>query len=194
MKRVYSLKIEKLSLLMKQFVLICSVLLWSATHTDAQHLFPQIELFSPQSDLSLNLFKDHYELSKLEFHHDVIISKWTKKGSYTFSNDTLLLNQDQGKTLQLKKITYEIYEPIDLDTLCPGHALSDLKFLAWTIRYSNGMIMQNGGWNRDNKKEGLWSYFDSTGRPIAPAQLPPSSAQPDASPGSRTLSSTHKRQ
>ena len=43
-------------------------------------------------------------------------------------------------------------------------ATGEDKFLAQIIYYINGIDRQNGGWNDDNPKERVWSYFDRNGK------------------------------
>lgn len=134
------------------------ILIISSISTYAQSELPGIELFSPQTNLSLKLYHDSFELSSLSFSYDVIRDRSLFKGKYRLLKDTLFLFAGQDKVFRLKKVTFEIYEPINLDTLN-----SSQRFLAWTIRYSNGQTKQTGGWTKQNAKQGVWQYFDSTG-------------------------------
>ena len=121
--------------------------------------FPiSIEMFSPGSNLSLDLKNGKFVLDKNEFRSDQIFSTEITTGSYLIENDILTLRGDNNKTYTLKIETEEILQPVNFDTVKRSH-----KFLAWTTCHSNGQIKQSGGWNENNEKEGVWTFYDEKG-------------------------------
>ncbi len=141
-------------LLISLIVLACSELL------NAQNI-SDMELFSPNSNVSLNLRDGNYTLSVLTFYGDQIFSDEYQAGSYSMLSDTLVLVSSNNKISKLLKETFEIYNPIDVDSTNFGQ-----KFLAWSIYYENGQVKQSGGWTSNHQKDGVWAYFDSTGKVI----------------------------
>ncbi|WP_254562846.1 hypothetical protein [Dyadobacter diqingensis] len=118
-----------------------------------------IEMFSPKSNLSLDLNKGKFSLEKNEFiGNDVILSDKITTGSYSIKNDIVILKGVNGKKYTLKIESEEILQPIDFDTLKKSH-----KFLAWITRYANGQPKQSGGWTENNEKEGVWTFSDEKG-------------------------------
>ena len=73
--------------------------------------------------------------------------------------ETKLLNGNNKEKYVLKIESEEILTPIKFENLN-----EEEKFLAWSIYYNNGNEKQNGGWNDNNTKEGVWSYFDKKGK------------------------------
>ena len=117
-----------------------------------------IEMFSPKSNLSLNLNNGNFVLDKNEFSSDQIFSTEITTGSYVIDEDILILKGVNGKTYTLKIETEEILHPVDFDTIKQKD-----KFLAWTTYQVNGQIKQSGGWNENNEKEGVWTFYDEIG-------------------------------
>jgi hypothetical protein len=80
-------------------------------------------------------------------------------------HDTLMLKT--GNTaIKLEKETDEIFSLItpvytNRDTL-----EADEKFLATILYYPNGKNKQSGTWDKDNRKDYIWYYSDSTGTTI----------------------------
>jgi hypothetical protein len=133
----------------------------SVLNARAQFKLPKIDLASPATDCVLFLYSaDSFALHKQYHTFDIIDYKLLYSGKYYYSHDTLFL-ATQDKVFTLKKETFEIYTPIYLDTLN-----SSQKFFAWTIRYPNGQTKQNGSWNQNSEKNGLWQYYDSSGAEI----------------------------
>lgn len=121
--------------------------------------FPKmIEMFSPKSNLSLDLKNDNFILDKNEFSSDQIFTTEITTGAYFINADILTLKGENGKTYTLKIETEEILQPIYFDTLKQTH-----KFLAWTTFHLNGQVKQTGGWTENNEKDGVWSYYDESG-------------------------------
>lgn len=124
-----------------------------------QKEFPiSIEMFSPKSNLSLDLKNGKFVLDKNEFVSDQIFSTEITTGSYLIKNDILTLSGVNDKTYTLKIETEEILQPINFDTVNQSH-----KFLAWTTYQTNGQIKQSGDWTENNEKEGVWTFYDEKG-------------------------------
>ena len=117
-----------------------------------------IEMFSPKSNLSLDLKNGKFVLDKNEFSSDQIFSTEITTGSYFIESDILTLRGVNDKTYTLKIETEEILQPINFDTLKQSH-----KFLAWTTYHTNGQIKQSGGWTENNEKEGVWTFYNEKG-------------------------------
>ena len=137
---------------------LCFLIACRQKHIKAKQFPILIEMFSPKSNLSLDLKNGNFVLDKNEFSSDQIFSTEITTGSYFIDDDILTLNGVNGKTYTLKIETEEILQPINFDTV-----KQTLKFLAWTIYYPNGQIKQNGGWTENNEKEGVWTYYDEKG-------------------------------
>ncbi len=124
-----------------------------------QNEFPMsMEMFSPKSNLLLDLQNGNFILDKNEFGSDQIFSKQITTGSYLIENETLTLKGINNKTYTLKIETEEILQPINFDTVEQSH-----KFLAWTTYQTNGQIKQSGGWTENNEKDGVWAFYDEKG-------------------------------
>ncbi len=122
--------------------------------------FPKFaEYFSPKSKLSLTIRNHNFELTSLEFSSDQIYSIPITDGTLAIEGNILILNGNNKKKYVLKIESEEILTPKKLEK-----ATDEDKFLAWTIYYDNGDDRQNGGWNDENTKEGVWSYFDRKGK------------------------------
>lgn len=120
-----------------------------------------IEMFSPKSNLSLDLKNGKFVLDRNEFSSDQIFSTEITTGSYLISGDIMTLKAENGEKYTLKIETEEILQPVQFDTLKPTY-----KFLAWTTFYDNGKTKQNGGWTENNEKEGVWTFYDTSGKVI----------------------------
>jgi hypothetical protein len=116
-----------------------------------------VEMFSPKSNLSLDLKNGKFVLDKNEFSSDQIFSTEITTGSYYIDEDILILKGVNGEKYTLKIETEEILQPVLFDTLKPTH-----KFLAWTTFYNNGKTKQTGGWTENNEKDGVWTFYDTT--------------------------------
>lgn len=122
--------------------------------------FPKFaEYFSPKSNVSLNIKNGKFELENLEFSGDQIFSTPITNGTFYIDGEDLILNGNNKKKYVLKIESEEILSPLKFENV-----KAEQKFLAWSINYDNGNEKQNGGWNDDNTKEGVWSYFDKTGK------------------------------
>jgi hypothetical protein len=120
-----------------------------------------IETFSPKSNLSLDFKNGKFELAKCEFDLDVVTCREITTGQYTIDGDLMRLKGANGKNYSLRIETEEILVPVDFDTLKQSY-----KFLAWTIYYDNGQTRQNGGWTKNNAKDGVWTFYDVNGKII----------------------------
>ena len=122
--------------------------------------FPKFaEYYSPKSKISLNIKNQKFELENLEFSSDQIFSTPITNGTIHIEGNKVILKGKNKKEYILRIETEEILKPEKFENV-----KNDEKFLAWTIYYDNGNEKQNGGWNDDNTKEGVWSYFDKTGK------------------------------
>jgi hypothetical protein len=135
---------------MKIILFISLLTCWTTAKGQTELL--DIDLFSPTTKLALRLYRGSFGLFKRTEKKNIC------HGKYYFSNDTLFLVTQDNKLFKLKEETFEIYNPINLDTLKSGQ-----KFLAWNIRFPNGKTKQTGGWTKENTKSGVWQYYDSSG-------------------------------
>ena len=117
-----------------------------------------IEMFSPKSNISLDLKNGNFLLDKNEFSSDQIFETEITNGSYFIEGDKLILKGVNKKIYILEIENDEILKPISFDTL-----KSDELFLAWTTYHKNGKLKQNGGWTKNNEKSGVWTFYDQNG-------------------------------
>jgi len=121
-----------------------------------------IELYSPKSNLSLELENGRFSLARLEFTlHNNIYEIDITHGAYLIEGNYLKLKGVNGKTYTLKIESHEILQPIRFDTLTASQ-----KFLAWTIYHKKDIIKQTGGWTDNNEKDGEWMFYDESGKLI----------------------------
>lgn len=121
--------------------------------------FPvKVEMLSPKSDLSLDIDNGHFVLEHYEFASDQVFSTAITTGTYSIDGDLMVLQGSGGKRFTLRIETEEMLMPVDFDTLSSSSA-----FLAWNSFYANGNIQQQGGWTEDNRKDGVWSFYNDSG-------------------------------
>ncbi|MCS3531602.1 hypothetical protein [Chryseobacterium sp. JUb7] len=141
-------------------ILIIPLFFWfGCTRQMQKSPFPKFaEYFSPKSKLSLTIKNQNFELERMEFSGDQVFSTPITNGTCYVDGNILILNGNNKKKYVLEIESEEILTPKKLE-----NTTDEEKFLAWTIYYDNGDDKQNGGWNDNNTKEGVWSYFDKKG-------------------------------
>ena len=144
----------------KTIVILFLVFSISCSQKKEDVSFPKFaEYFSPKSNISLDIKNGKFELDNLEFSSDQIFSTPITHGTFYIDGENLVLNGNNKEKYVLKIESEEILTPIKFENLN-----EEEKFLAWSIYYNNGNEKQNGGWNDNNTKEGVWSYFDKKGK------------------------------
>lgn len=117
------------------------------------------EYYSLKSNISLNIKNGRFELVYLELISDQQFETPITDGILLIEGESLILKGKNKKEYILRIESEEILIPEKFENLKNGE-----KFLAWRIDYANGKMKQTGGWNDDNTKEGVWRYFDKTGK------------------------------
>jgi hypothetical protein len=110
---------------------------------------------------------DTFDLSTGRSYGHLSDKKTLFGGKYYYSHDTLFLLA-KNNILKLKKENEEVYSVITpiytpTDTLSTGY-----KFFAEMIAYPNRQVKEIGERNENTNatKEGVWAYYDSTGKLI----------------------------
>jgi hypothetical protein len=151
----------------KQYLFLCLFLCIQVHGQNARVSNPgyrYAELFSPQSQMSLSLDSNRFQLAKCHFSGDLGLRILTDTGRFSFAGDTLVLHSTtHHKIFELIERSNEVYDPIAVDSVAANQL-----FLAWTLRYANEVTKQTGGWTMDGRKQGVWRYYDSSGGKALP--------------------------